>query len=72
MSAFEAEPPLASSSLRCELSARELLGLLNGLARLLFYGDREISRAFLREQLFASTPAEAALAQVPRARARLA
>ena len=37
-------------SLKCSLKPRELLALLNGIARLRFYGDREISVAFLQEQ----------------------
>ena len=53
-------------SLACSLKPRELLALLNGIARLRYYGDAEISVAFLQEQLFSTVPAEAALAQARR------
>ena len=53
-------------SLACALKPRELLALLNGIARLRYYGDAEISVAFLQEQLFSTVPAEAALAQARR------
>ena len=52
--------------LKTTLKPRELLALLNGIARLRYHGDQEISVAFLQEQLFSGKPAEESLAQARR------